>query len=152
MKVSPKKPQASHLRLEANFIAWERFKHPFILDHGNLRAFLDLYERYEGKFVFDKTTNRLAIVLGEDVSHRVLVQALRKNPAEKEKMMGAVIHFEKKAGVIRFELSGDSSMFGKPSEGELRHVADHLVGLLRDLDLAATIEPSPYSLFISAKQ
>ena len=152
MKIPPKKPPASRLRLEADFIAWERFKHSFILDHGNLRAFLDLYDRYEGKFVFDKTANRPAIVLGEDVPHRILVQALRIYPAENEKMIGAVSHFEKKAGVIRFELSGDSSMFGKPSEGALRHVADYLVELLLKLGLTATIEPAPYSLIISAKR
>ena len=152
MKIPPKKPLANRLHLEANFIAWERFKHPFILDHGNLRAFLDLYERYEGKFVFDKTANRLAIVLGNDVPHRILVQLLRKNPAENEEMIGAVIYFEKKPGVISFELSGTSSMFGKPSEGALRHVADYLVELLLKLGLTATIEPAPYSLIISAKR
>jgi len=118
------------------------FIDPTRLDRTNIREFVEQRSYFLGKFVFDKTSRRLAVCRGDQVQHFKIAREIQEGTAETD-LIGAYIIFEKEDAEMRFVMHGASGRFGAPTDEEFRMVAYHLVDLLVSIGHDPVVEKGP---------
>lgn len=105
------------------------FYSPFILTRHNLIAFLKKANRYCGPFVFNRSTNKLAIA-PDNYSHRVTAKTALKHYSKND-IAAAIIEVHVDSEKITISLHSLSGHFGKPSREQVEQVVGHIKELLR---------------------
>lgn len=113
---------------KAQFPDWYTFKHPFILNTRTINRFTAFFanDSFDGKFVFDSASKRLALCIGEDKTHEQILTLIRRNSTRKLGVVAAYINFEIREGTPLFTLSGSSGHFGVPTTEEFTEVASYI--------------------------
>ena len=111
----------------------KNFKRPFVLCRSNIRSFMAKHVFYDGKFVFDLSTKRLA--LGETTWQHKDIAGLKFGNSDLKGKCGAFILISKEENEIIIRLAGKSGHFGQPTRVDLDLVIDHINNLLDALGI-----------------
>src|SRR3989339_1626822 len=116
-----------------SFPDWHVFKNTFILNTGNIRAFINFHQKFEGKFVFDKKNPTLAISPGAKRTHRQIAGTIRTDKEiDKNEIVGAWLYYHKAENTFVFSLGDSSGYYGCPKETEFNEVITYLMSLLEE--------------------
>jgi hypothetical protein len=129
--------------LEIDRPAWQIFINAFKLNAGNMKKFIENYTVFNGKFVFHKGFNELAVCMGEEKTHMNIAMEISEEIKENDpNVLAAFIEYKIEENEIRFEIdfTDRSASFKEPSEEDKVIVAEHIRDILAIIGIYPVIE------------